>query len=74
MTKKVFKKCIKFFLENNDVDEDQNMWRKSFNNKNDDDDDIFGDEVEIVPEDKKKVRKVSKNKKIIAQFDDLLGK
>ena len=73
--KKVFKKCIKSFLENNDVDPEKNFWRKAFKNKEDEieeEEEEEENEVNNIFVDGSKVKKKSKNAEVIKKYSKLL--
>lgn len=73
--KKVFKASIKTFLNNNDVDPEQNFWRKAFKDNEEsifDDDEEEENETNNIVVDGDKVKKVSKNKEILSKYKKFL--
>ena len=72
--KETFHRCIKKFLKEDTIDGEEAYWRSKFaprQKERDEYDDELINPIQIDPDDKKKVRRVSPNKQIASVIDAL---
>lgn len=67
-----FKRCIKEFLKNDTVDNEESFWRGKFKADDPEEEEGIFNPIQIDPDDKKKVKRVSQNNNI-ADLIDVLG-